>query len=261
MSTNSSLNEFISFANTIADKSAEIIMQYFRSRFTIETKKDSTPVTIADKKCEEKIRTLISNKYPNHGIIGEEYEEINHSSEFTWVIDPIDGTQSFIAGHKDFGTLIALLKNKKPILGIINCPAHQERWLGIEKQPTTLNGNIVTTSKIEKLKNSYAFTSGLYFNDKMFRASFDKIIEKAKYYRFGGDCYMYGMLATGLIDIVIEDTLKAWDYMALVPVIEGAGGIVSDKYNNAITLNSDGSFVATANPQLHKEVIEILKSN
>ena len=168
---------------------------------------------------------------------------------------------SFIAGHKDFGTLIALLHNKKPILGIINCPAHQERWIGIHNQPTTLNGNIIKTSNIEKLNLSYAFTSGLYLDDKVFRTSFDKIIDQAKYYRFGGDCYMYGMLASGLIDIVIEDTLKVYDYMALIPVIEGAGGVVTDKYNQKIGLNSDGSLIATANSELHNEVFKVLNSD
>ena len=261
MLDNSYLKEFVSFANTLADKSAEIIMQYFRSRFNIEIKEDNTPVTIADKNSEEKIRELIKQTYPSHGIVGEEYEETNLDSEFTWVIDPIDGTQSFIAGHKDFGTLIALLQNKKPILGIINCPAHQERWIGIHNQPTTLNGIVATTSNIQKIKEGYAFTSGLYFEDDKFKKGFDKIIQQAKYYKFGGDCYMYGMLASGLIDIVIEDTLKIYDYMALIPVIEGAGGVISDKNNKPITLESDGSFVATANATLHKEVAEILKSN
>ena len=261
MSDDSYLKEFISFANILADKSSEIIMQFFRHQLNIETKMDNTPVTIADKNSEEKIRELIEQTYPSHGIVGEEYESINLGSEFTWVIDPIDGTRSFIAGHKDFGTLIALLKNKKPILGIINCPAHQERWIGIQNQPTTLNGNVVTTSNVQKIKDGYAFTSGLYFEDDKFKKGFDKIIQRAKYYRFGGDCYMYGMLASGLIDVVIEDTLKIYDYMALIPVIEGAGGIVSDKNNKPITLESDGSFVATANATLHKEVAEILKSN
>ena len=261
MSDDSYLKEFISFANILADKSSEIIMQFFRHQLNIETKMDNTPVTIADKNSEEKIRELIKQTYPSHGIVGEEYESINLDSEFTWVIDPIDGTRSFIAGHKDFGTLIALLKNKKPILGIINCHAHQERWIGIQNQPTTLNGNVVTTSSVQKIKDGYAFTSGLYFEDDKFKKGFDKIIQRAKYYRFGGDCYMYGMLASGLIDVVIEDTLKIYDYMALIPVIEGAGGIVSDKNNRPITLESDGSVVATANITLHKEVAEILKSN
>ncbi|SVD89634.1 uncharacterized protein METZ01_LOCUS442488, partial [marine metagenome] len=134
-------------------------------------------------------------------------------------------------------------------------------WIGIKNQPTTLNGTITTTSTVQKVKDSYAFTSGLYFDDEKFKQGFDNIIKRAKYYRFGGDCYMYGMLASGLIDIVIEDTLKVYDYMALIPVIEGAGGVVSDNNNKAITLESDGSFVATSNPTLHKEVAELLKSN
>ena len=113
MPDNLYLQDLISFANTLAEKSAEIIMPYFRNRFEVETKNDNTPVTIADKKSEEKIRTLINNKYPTHGIIGEEFEETNLESEFTWVIDPIDGTRSFIAGHKDFGTLIALWPRKE----------------------------------------------------------------------------------------------------------------------------------------------------
>jgi inositol-phosphate phosphatase/L-galactose 1-phosphate phosphatase/histidinol-phosphatase len=257
---NSSLEEFIPFVHLLADESEKVIMNYFRQSFKIERKDDNSPVTIADKNTEKTIRDFINQKYPNHGIIGEEFDEIKLDSEFTWVIDPIDGTHSFIAGHKDFGTLIALLRNKKPILGIINCPAHQERWVGIQGQPTTLNGNIIKTSKIQRLKDSYVFTSGLYFEDKIFRTGFDKIIKKTKYHRFGGDCYMYGMLASGLIDIVFEDTLKIYDYMALVPVIEGAGGVVTDKYNQEISLNSGGSIIASANSELHNDIFETLQN-
>ena len=259
MINSSNLKEFISFGNFLADESEIVIKEYFRKTFTTEIKDDRTPVTIADKNTEQRIRNLIKKKYPNHGILGEEFEGLNPDNEFIWVIDPIDGTMSFIAGHKDFGTLIALLHNQKPILGIINCPAHQERWIGIHNQPTTLNNNIIKTSNIQNLEDSYAFTSGLYFEDKIFRTSFHKIIKNTKYHRFGGDCYMYGMLASGLIDIVIEDTLKVHDYMALIPVIEGAGGVITDKYNQEINLKSDGSLIATANSKLHTKVFEVLK--
>ena len=261
MSDDSQLEEFISFANLLAEESAKVTLKYFRQTFATENKKDNTPVTIADKKTELKIRDLINKTYPRHGILGEEFKDINSNSEFKWVIDPIDGTMSFIAGHKDFGTLIALLHNKKPILGIIDCPAHKERWVGLQNKPTTMNGAEVRTSNIKSIKNSYAFTSGLYFEDKKFRTDFDKVIGQAGYYRFGGDCYMYGMLASGLIDIVIEDTLQPYDYMALIPVIEGAGGVVTDKYNKEINLDSKGSIIATANPELHKEVMKVLRSN
>ena len=260
MNLQSSLEEFKTFANFLADETAKITMNYFRQKLDIETKKDETPVTIADKEAELNIRKLIHDKYPTHGILGEEFESSNIDSDFLWVIDPIDGTRSFIAGHKDFGSLISLLYKNEPIIGIIDCPAHNERWLGIKGASTTCNGKIINTSKKKSIKDCYAFTSGLYFDNPDFREGFNKVIKKIKYYRMGGDCYMYGMLASGLIDIVVEDTLKAYDYMALIPVIQGAGGIISDKNGNKISLNSDGSLVACCSENIHNETIRILNS-
>ena len=256
----SNLDELTSFANYLADESTKIIKQYFRNPLKIDAKEDKSPVTIADKKTELKIRELIETKYPNHGILGEEFASSNIDSEYVWVIDPIDGTRSFIAGHKDFGTLIALLHNNKPVIGIINCPIHEERWLGIEGKKTTMNGIEVQTSKIKDLKKSYVCTSGLYFDNDHFRKGFDKIIQQTRYHRFGGDCYMYGMVASGYIEIVVEDTLKAHDYMALVPIIEGAGGKISDKYGKNINIYSEGSVIASANDQLHKQLIDIINN-
>ena len=256
----SNLNELISFSEYLAYESAKVIKKYFRTTLDIDNKKDESPVTIADKTTELKIRELIELKYPNHGILGEEFEEKNIDSEYLWVIDPIDGTRSFIAGHKDFGTLIALLHNKKPIIGIINCPIHDERWIGVEGKKTTMNGREIKTSDIVSLDRSYVCTSGLYFDNDHFREGFNKVIDKSRYHRFGGDCYMYGMIASGFIEIVVEDTLKTHDYMALIPVIEGAGGKVTDKYGKSITLNSEGSIVATANSKLHSKVIKIINN-
>ena len=260
MILNTCPKEYVDYIHTLADESEKIIMKYFRSKINVESKNDNTPVTIADSDSELLIRDLITKKYPNHGILGEEHADINIDNEFIWVIDPIDGTRSFIAGHKDFGTLIALLHNNQPILGIINCPAHKERWQGKINENSLLNGKIVNTSKIDKLENCYSFTSGLYFDDKNFRNMYDRLISKIKYYRFGGDCYMYGMLASGLIDIVVEDTLKPYDYMALLPVIEGAGGVTSDRFGKKINLKSDGSFVASCSQNIHKRVIETINS-
>jgi len=252
------IHEFISFANILADESAKVIMEYFRQTFTIENKDDDTPVTVADKKSELKIRELINKSYPRHGILAEEFDNTNLDSEYIWVVDPIDGTRSFVAGHKDFGTLIALLYKKKPVLGIINCPAHNERWIGVENQITTLNGKNIKTSSKKSIEDCYTITTGLYLEDETFKNGFVNIIEKSKYYILGGDCYMYGMLSSGLVDIVVEDTLKAHDYMALVPVIQGAGGVITDKYNKPITLDSDGSVVATANSLIHKQAINMI---
>ena len=253
-------DEFVKFANFLADESSIIITKYFRTKINIESKEDSSPVTIADQNTELKIRELISSKYPSHGILGEEYEHINTKAEFVWVIDPIDGTRSFIAGHKDFGTLISLLHNNEPVLGIINCPAHNERWLGIKDHQTSCNDIKVNTSSKEKIEDSYLFTSGQFFYEPFLKKGFEKIKEQSKYFRYGGDCYMYGMLASGLIDIVIEDTLKAHDYMALVNIIEGAGGKITDKFGKNVSTESDGSLVASCNPKIHQQLISIINS-
>ncbi len=257
---NHQYDEFTAFANLLADESAKILNNYFRTKIKIENKEDNTPVTIADQNTELKIRDLITKHYPTHCILGEEFDNFDGGSEFTWVIDPIDGTRSFIAGHKDYGTLIALLHNNKPIIGIINCPAHNERWVGIKDKQTTLNNNKIKTSSVQTIKDSYLFTSGIYFDEPILRNGFEIIKEKSKYYRYGGDCYMYGMLASGLIDVVIEDTLKAHDYMALVNVIEGAGGEITDKYGKDVSINSDGSLVASCNLKIHQELISIINN-
>ena len=254
----SNINEFVNFANLLSDLASKTSMHYFRKKLEIENKKDESPVTIADKKTEEIIRDKIRNTYPDHGILGEEYENEKLDSEYIWVIDPIDGTRSYIAGHKDFGNLIALLQNNKPIIGIINCPAHNERWIGIKNKKTTCNGKEVSTSDINNIEDAYLFTSGIYFYEPFFRKGFEALKENTKYFRLGGDCYMYGMLASGLIDIVVEDTLKAHDYMALINVVEGAGGKISDKYGEPITLKSDGSLVASSSEVLHNEIIELI---
>ena len=254
----SNINEFVSFANLLADLASKKSMQYFRKKLDVENKDDKSPVTIADKETEEVIRDKIRKSFPDHGILGEEYENENLESEFIWVIDPIDGTRSYIAGHKDFGNLISLLHNNQPIIGIINCPAHNERWVGIKNTKSTCNGKEVETSDINKIENAYLFTSGVYFYEPIFRKGFEILKEKSKYFRLGGDCYMYGMLSSGLIDIVIEDTLKVHDYMALINVVEGAGGKITDKYGKPISLHSDGSLIATSSAALHNEIIDLI---
>ena len=250
--------EFLKFANLLADDASKTSMHYFRNKIEIEIKDDESPVTLADKETEQVIRERIRKEYPKHGILGEEYENEKTDSEFTWVIDPIDGTRSYIAGHKDFGNLIALLHNEKPVLGIINCPAHNERWIGIKDKKTKCNGRNVSTSEVNKIKDAYLFTSGLYFEEPQIRKGLELLKKQSRYYRLGGDCYMYGMLASGLIDIVLEDTLKVHDYMALVNVIEGAGGIITDKFGKDISLDSDGSLIASSSKSLHNEIVKLI---
>ena len=253
-----SLQEYLNFANKLADAAGITSMEYFRTSLSIDNKSDESPVTIADKNTELKIRSMIEKKYPNHGILGEEFDSINSDAEFIWVIDPIDGTRSYIAGHKDFGNLISLTQNKKPIIGIINCPAHNERWVGVKNLHSTINQKPTKSSNVTNIEDAYLFTSGLYFDEPHLRNGVEKINNKVRYFRYGGDCYMYGMLASGLIDIVIEDTLKIHDYMALVNVIEGAGGVITDKFGTEITTDSQGSVVASANQELHSQLISLI---
>ncbi len=234
--------EFSKFANSLADDASKTSMHYFRNKIEIEIKDDESPVTLADKETEQVLRERIRKEYPDHGILGEEYENEKIDSEFLWVLDPIDGTRSYIAGHKDFGNLIALLHNKKPV----------------KNQKTKCNGKDVQTSAIKQIKDAYLFTSGLYFDEPQIRKGLELLKEQSRYYRLGGDCYMYGMLASGLIDIVLEDTLKVHDYMALVNVIEGAGGVITDKFGQDISLDSDGSLVASSTSSLHDEIIKLI---
>ena len=255
---NNSFQEYITFANKLADEATITSMQYFRTSLDIDNKSDESPVTIADKNTELKIRSIIEKEYPDHGILGEEFDSINPGAEFIWVIDPIDGTRSYIAGHKDFGNLISLTQNKKPIIGIINCPAHKERWIGVKNQNSTINNQTAKTSNVTKIENAYLFTSGLYFDEPHLRKAVEKITNTVRYYRYGGDCYMYGMLTSGLIDIVVEDTLKVHDYMALINVIEGAGGKITDKFGKDITINSDGSVIASCNENIQKQLINLI---
>ena len=254
---------YASFLNQLAKDLTKFYYLKLNRTFKVSNKlkgKGYDPVTTSDRAFEKFIRSKIKKKFPTHQVIGEEYGSTNSKSDYTWVIDPIDGTRSFIAGHKDFGTLIALLHNNKPVLGIINCPAHQERWVGIKNEKTRLNNQVIKTSAVKKIKDAYLFTSGIYFSEPILKKGYQLIRDKSKYFRLGGDCYMYGMLASGLIDIVIEDTLKAHDYMALVNVIEGAGGKITDKFGNDVTIESDGSLIASSSSEIHNELINIINS-
>ena len=252
------LNEYLKFANRLADEAGFISMDYWRTSIDVDDKSHNNPVTIADRNAELKIRSMIEKEYPDHGILGEEFDSINPDAEFVWVIDPIDGTHIFIGGHKDFGNLISLTQNKKPIIGIINCPAHKERWVGVKNQNSTINNQPSKTSSVTSIEDAYFLTSGLYFNEPHLRNAVEKIKHKVKYYRYSGSCYMFGMVASGLIDFVIEDSLKVHDYMALVNIIEGAGGKITDKFGNEITTDSKGSCIASANEKLHTEIISLI---
>ena len=249
------LKNLTPFLQLLSNESAEIIKRYFRTSINVESKSDSSPVTIADKLAEEKMREIISKEFPAHGIIGEEFGNVNDDAEYVWVIDPIDGTRSFISGALSFGTLIALLKNGKPIIGVINHPILDEFLIGYN-QDCLLNGSKVEIRNCTTINQALLLTTdhlniGKYQNQN----KFDKLTKMVKLYRNWGDCYGYNLLATGFADIMIDPIMSVWDSMALIPIIKGAGGIITDYQGNDPTV---GNSIVASGKEIHSDVIRII---
>lgn len=249
------LFEYKLFAKHLADLSGKIIRNYFRQKISVDSKQDASPVTIADKKSEERMRNEIMKHFPSHGIIGEEFGNYNENAEYNWVLDPIDGTKSFICGTVTFGTLIALTKNGDPILGVINQPVMKEFLIG-DNFKTEINGEITKLRKCDNLSEAVLLTTD-HVNIKKYQSieKFNSLVEKVKLYRNWGDCYGYYLLATGFADIMIDPIMNLWDLMALIPVIKGAGGIISD-YKGGDPVK--GNSIVAAAPGIHNEIIRNL---
>ncbi|RPI74303.1 MAG: histidinol-phosphatase [Ignavibacteriales bacterium] len=253
--TQSELHEFKLFSKKLADKSGEIINKYFRSELSVEFKPDLSPVTIADKKSEEVMREIIMKEYPEHGILGEEFGVHNPGAEYQWVLDPIDGTKSFICGAVTFGTLIALTKKREPVIGVINQPVLKQFLIGDNRAASLndINANVRHCKKIEDavLTTTDHFNIGKYFDQN----KFDELAKKVQIYRNWGDCYGYYLLSSGFIDIMIDPVMSVWDLMALIPVVKGAGSIITDYRGNDVL---KGTSVIAASPAIHPEVIRML---
>ena len=250
--------EFIELAERLAAASGAVIRDHFRTPFAIDRKSDATPVTIADREAERVMRELIADSYPDHGILGEEHGNDRVDAEMVWVLDPIDGTLSFIAGKPIFGTLISLTRNGAPILGVIDQPINGERWIGAAGMQTIFNGAPAATRPCAVLDQAMLNTTSpdLFEGDDL--ARFRKIAAASREVLYGGDCYAYGLVASGFVDLVVEVDLKPYDYCALAPVVEGAGGAMTDWRGAKLTLDSDGRVVASGDPVLHALVIKAL---
>ncbi len=248
----------IALADRLADAAGAIIRPYFRTRLDVIGKDDASPVTVADREAEAAMRAIIARECPGHGILGEEFGPERLDAEFVWVLDPIDGTKSFISGVPLFGTLIALLHRGRPILGVIDQPISRERWIGVEGRPTLFCGQIARTRPCASLAEASLFST----SPEMFKGdnwpAYERLRKAVKLPRYGSDCYAYGLVAIGHIDIVVEASLKPYDYLAQVPIIEGAGGALTDWNGTALGLRSDGRVVACGDRQLHKDVVRTL---
>ncbi|MDH5722992.1 MAG: histidinol-phosphatase [Alphaproteobacteria bacterium] len=255
------MQQFLKLANRLADKSGEIIKSYFRQSFEVKIKKDLSPVTEADRKVEEVLRAMIEAECPDHGIIGEEFGEKESKSDLTWVLDPIDGTKSFVMGRPTFGTLIALCQDNTPLLGIIDQPILQERWVGLDKQQTTMNGKPVSTRPCTSLEDAViASTTPNMFDNSEYGKAYT-IFNNGETLAWGGDCYMYGLIASGYMDIAFECNLKPYDFAALVPVITGAGGHISNWRGDPLTLKSTGEVIAVGDKNLWPEIDRLIRKS
>ncbi|ALJ16003.1 MULTISPECIES: histidinol-phosphatase [Sphingopyxis] len=257
------LESDIALAHRLADAAGAAIRPLFRSAWAHEAKADASPVTEADRAAEAAMRRLLDAEAPRDGIIGEEYGAERTEASRQWVLDPIDGTVSFMAGRPIFGTLIALLQDGWPVLGIIDQPIAGERWVGAVGQPTLFNGRPVRTRSCRTLGEAVLATTGpQYFSDhdgEHFMALAAKTSHKRMV--FGGDCYNYGLLASGHIDMVVEAGLKLHDFAALVPVVEGAGGTMCDWNGDPLNADSAGHVIALGDPARLEDVIEGLACN
>jgi len=251
--------EIVPLAQELADAAGAVIRPYFRSAPTAELKGDLSPVTVADRAAEQAMRALIAARRPLDGIHGEEFGLERPESAWRWVLDPIDGTRAFITGRPIFGTLIGLLHAGRPVLGVIDQPITGERWLGVAGQRTVFrgaHGRAGTRACAEIGHAELSCTSPELLGEGLTR--FQRLADASRRVTWGGDCYAYGLLALGLIDVVAERDLKIWDWAALVPVVEGAGGRMTDWQGKPLTPDSPGDALAVGDPALLASVVGLL---
>ncbi|KAL6494808.1 Bifunctional phosphatase IMPL2, chloroplastic [Orobanche gracilis] len=290
---NYDLDLFAEAGNKLADAAGDVIRKYFRKSFDILDKEDSNgwlekdlrracgysflatpyelqlgerPVTIADRAAEESMVKIIQEHFPSHAIYGEENGWMckEDFADFVWVLDPIDGTKSFITGRPLFGTLIALLHKGKPILGIIDQPILRERWIGIIGRRTALNGQEISVQLFTDLE-SLPYTTSPHLFSGGAEVAFARVRSKVKAPLYGCDCYAYALLASGYVDLVIESGLKPYDFLSLIPVIEGAGGVITDWKGHQLHWEASSkahatsfNVVAAGDEEVHREAIETL---
>lgn len=254
-------DDVLEFAVALTDVAGVTATRYFRRTFGIEHKADASPVTVADREIEAAMRARIADRFPDHGIFGEEHGTEQLGARYIWVLDPIDGTAGFAIGAPMFGTLVALLEDGKPILGIISCPAMKQRWVGVRGQSTTMNGRPVMTRNCSRLDSAWvSSTSPDMFVAGATAKRAGRLRRETRRTVWGLDCYAYGLLADGTLDMVLESDLKPYDFMAAVPVVEGAGGRMTDWNGQPLTLNSCGRTLACGDPAIHGQAVKCLAS-
>jgi histidinol phosphatase-like enzyme (inositol monophosphatase family) len=258
----------IAFAHRLADEAGEVIRPYFRQRIDVADKRPVIhgvpvfdPVTDADKNAEKAIRAIIDRERPDDGILGEEFGEKTGSNGLRWVLDPVDGTRAFITGRHEWGSLIALEENGRPILGIIDQPVLGERFIGANGHAELrARGDTLPLHARRCAKLSDAILCATHpdcFGEPGEAEAFARVQRSVRMSRWGGDCYIFGVLALGFVDLIVESMLHRWDVAALVPVVEGAGGVITNWQGG--TCYEGGQVVAAGDPRVHAEAVKMLE--
>jgi histidinol phosphatase-like enzyme (inositol monophosphatase family) len=254
------VDSLIAAANAAADVAGAVIRPFFRSGIITDHKADRSPVTIADRTAEQAMRAVLAERFPDHGVLGEEFGLDRPEAPLRWVLDPIDGTRAFISGRPTFGTLIALFQDDRPILGIIDQPVTGERWIGAVGRPTLFHGSMGGKPGCRPCP-SLGDAELSCTAPEMLGADtprFELLRQAVRRNYWGGDCYAHGLLALGHIDIVAECDNKVWDWAALVPVVEGAGGSVTDWQGQPLRPDSDGHVLSVGDKSLVPAILREL---
>jgi histidinol phosphatase-like enzyme (inositol monophosphatase family) len=258
----SDLDRFLAAAEAAADVAGAVVRPFFRAGFAIDTKADRSPVTIADRTAEQAMRAVLAARFPDHGVLGEEFGLDRPEALLRWVLDPIDGTRAFVSGRPTFGTLIALLDGETPILGVIDQPVSRERWIGAAGRRTVFRGSYGGRAGCRPCASladaELSATSPTMFDGDA-EPRWQRLAGMVRRNYWGGDCYAHGLLALGQIDVIAETTMKLWDWAALVPVVEGAGGRVTDWSGQKLRPEGDGRVLSVGDPTLLPQIVALLK--
>lgn len=250
--------ELVAFATSLADEARAVLGASAAAPGEIHWKDDLSPVTDLDRRVEARVRALIDDRYPGHGVLGEELGSRNLDAELVWVLDPIDGTLPFIAGIPVYGTLIGLARRGRPFIGVIDHPASDDRWVGVSGQFAHHNGVPVRTRHCERLADAFVTNSNPDYLDEVEMAAFTALKTRVRYVQYGGSCYAYATLASGRTDIGLDAKFDPVDVFAPAAVIEGAGGIVTDWAGNTIDLEWRGRVLAAGCAPMHAQAVSVL---
>lgn len=263
------IKELTDFANVLADSARKITLAHFRKHYAFTQKADASPVTEVDRATEAALREQITQRYPQHGIIGEELPPLNPQAETLWVLDPIDGTRSFISGNPLFCTLIGVLHRGRAVLGMVDTPAVNQRWFGTDSE----RGHTAWTQRprnrfshvqrVDDLSEAImvSTTVGIYDEPALLA-----LFRTARFQQLGGDAFAYGCLASGYAHIVADTAMQPHDYLPLLALVRGAGGQISDWQGHDLQPNKDGvwteaKILASASAELHQQALEVLNAN